>query len=98
MRIFGAISFIKLQNDTQTTIKRLKTMKNEMLLQRMLPCDWPINERFHVIGHFTERFLLIGHFAELFHVIGHFAELFHVIGHFTKRFLLGVVISANSLL
>ena len=30
MRIFGVIPFIKLQNDTQTTIKRRKTMKNQM--------------------------------------------------------------------
>ena len=30
MRIFGVIPFIKLQNDTKTTVKRQKTMKNEM--------------------------------------------------------------------
>ena len=29
MQIFGEIPFIKPQNDTQTTDKRLKTMKNE---------------------------------------------------------------------
>ena len=30
MRIFGITLFIKLQNDTETTIKRRKAMKNEM--------------------------------------------------------------------
>ena len=30
MRIFGIIPFIKLQNHTQTTVKRRKTMKNEI--------------------------------------------------------------------
>ena len=30
MRIFGVIPFIKLQNDTYTTIKQWKTMKDEM--------------------------------------------------------------------
>ena len=30
IRIFGVISFIKLQNDTYTRIKRLKTMENEL--------------------------------------------------------------------
>ena len=30
MRIFGVIPFLKLQNDTQTTVKRWKTMKNKM--------------------------------------------------------------------
>ena len=29
MQIFGEIPFVKPQNDTQTTDKRLKTMKNE---------------------------------------------------------------------
>ena len=30
MRMFGVISFVKLQCDTSSTIKRRKTMKNEM--------------------------------------------------------------------
>ena len=30
MQILGAIPFVKLQNDTKTTIKRWKTMKSEM--------------------------------------------------------------------
>ena len=30
MQIFGVISLVKRQNDTYTTVKRLKTMKNEM--------------------------------------------------------------------
>ena len=30
MRIFEVIPIIKLQNDTSTTIKQWKTMKNEM--------------------------------------------------------------------
>ena len=29
MHIFGEIPFVKPQNDTQRTVKRLKTMKNE---------------------------------------------------------------------
>ena len=28
--VFGVIPFVKLQNDTETTVKRLKTTKNEM--------------------------------------------------------------------
>ena len=30
LQMFGIIPFIKLQNDTQTTVKRWKPMKNEM--------------------------------------------------------------------
>ena len=30
LHLFGVISFVKRQNDTKTTVKRLKTMKNEM--------------------------------------------------------------------
>ena len=30
MQIFGVIPFIKLQNDTETTVKQWKIMKNDM--------------------------------------------------------------------
>ena len=30
LHIFGLIPFVKLQNDTKTTVKRFKTMKNEI--------------------------------------------------------------------